>query len=329
MNHKIFNYRAVVDFVEIEVIFEQATQACHVSRLVRPALSVTALDPRTNEPFPAAQSNTNTTVFRVRVQDPTSHAHLMNWVQVFRERASQWAGPAVSDMQRITAIEIAFDVYAKPGKASRHDLARAVAYLYRTAPTVQGEKNHRLYREEGEGTGIPCDPESLARAFDGPEVTKGFNVGIGDKHADHYQHFYIKDTDSIVEPETGKTDRCTLPVAEHRARFENRWRGRELADLIGEHLTDLEGFKFASLAKDYCSFRRADPTVQGLAKALLKARRQIGERMSPEVLIRRHDGARRRKIPYVYLPGTRADAELNKHARNALERLTKAWARAA
>lgn len=322
MDYKAFTYRAAVDFVEIEVAFERPTQARYVSSILRSGLSVKGIDPATDEAFEHSQRNTSTPIFRVRLQDPRSYQQMMEWIAAFQARAEQWNGPAVIVMDCITAVEVAFDLYAKPGKADYADLAHAVMLLYRGARTIQGQKNHRLYRDgKGSGRSLPHDPERLADM-----IADGYNIAIGNRTDDHYQHAYIKDTDTTIDPETGKGKRYKLPAARHRARFENHWRGRALADLIGKHVTDLDGFNFATLAGHY-NFRMEDPQAQGMGRAVLDASIQIGER-KPEGAVRRlRISELQRKIPSVNRLHTKADTTLNARARDALRHLTEAWAR--
>lgn len=323
MDHSAYIHRACVDFIQIEVVFERPTQASHVSRIFKrpPHLSVSGVDPQTGMPFAVARSNTNTTTFRVRLQDPSSYQYVLSWIEKFKQRALAWDGPAVVEMERVTAIEIAFDLYARANKASRSDLAQAVVYLYRGAHTIQGQSNHRLYRDwKGSGQGIPTNIGRFVAL-----VNKGYNVGIGNSDDDYYQHAYIKDTDSLIDPDTGKSRRRDLAPEDHRARFECRWSGEGLKTTFGPRIVDLKVFNFSGLKREFFSFRIEKSGLKGLEKEVLDATRQFGE-VKPEGRPKQYrSNGLKRKISLVHHRDTKADVTLNKHVGNALRRLTEKW----
>lgn len=315
MNYKAFKVTAVVDFVEIEVRLSGKSNAVAVrNTMPELALSVRAIDPGSGAPYPKVLSTTATEIFWVRIQDPPSHTALARTIEDFSVRSAR-RGHQICGEPRLIAIEIALDAYAKDEtQTGPQDLAALLAHMVRGMQTVASDNRRKFHSYRGSVEAPARNVEGSARDF-----LNGYNVGIGNTDDAHYQHLYFKTTD-------GSTERLApLPEKEHCARYENRYSGQVLRERFGS-FAELATFDFSTLA-DHYSFRVEDMSKPASERLALAASSQIG---SPSVSgkRRRHDGQRSRQFPVVHQRGTRADAELNKRSRNALESLTRRWNRA-
>jgi hypothetical protein len=170
--------------------------------------------------------------------------------------------------------------------------------IYRVAAPVS--KNTRIYRD---GVGSPT---ALPRALQATErkMSEGWNVGIGNKSDDQYQHGYLKTTDHSDEP---------LAIKDHRARFEIRLAG---AGLPHTSIESFKAFKFSTLAK-HISFRKEDDIASPIQQVLVTGH---ADRAShPKSIHNRAEG--RTRTSHI-MP---ADTELNRIVRERLQNLTKRW----
>ena len=292
MDYSAFRFVAVVDFIEIEIHTAQK----HLGGAIHNRLSILGFSH-----FTPVQANAGgwDSTFRTRLYDLKTFAALQAKV------ASIQAEVPFSSPFTITRIEAAFDGYLKDdmqNSAGADELLAALAarMVYRIARPVS--ENRRIYRDyKGSPTAIPRHFETLKR-----QMGDGWNVGIGNKTDDQYQHGYLKTIDYNEKK---------LPQNLHRARFEIRLAG---ANLPHSDVDSWASFKFESLAS-HLSFREEDDTASTFKQAIVSA---YADRASHRKSIKRRDGG---GIRHNIMP---ADDELNRIVRQRLQTLSKRWKRA-
>jgi hypothetical protein len=299
MDYSIFSFKAVVDFIEIEI--QTATRALAGKIETKLRLSgVTAID---LDP----DAGNYASIFKIKLHDLGNFADL-NAAVARIASAYPFARPPT-----VTMIEVAFDGRLKKGtnNGTGDDLAMLAARMVRFVTNPAGGNKPRLYhRHKGSADfDMPVTVEALAR-----KMSDGFNVGIGNvqskwtKQDDESQHCYFKTTDH----------RKQLPTRQHRARFENR-----LADAGLPHhdIEGWQGFKFESLAAHFNWRKENDSGTATPLQQLIMDRPGASHRKD----CKRHKGTVGGKGG-----GTRAyiipaDKPLNDIARKCLENLTRAW----
>ena len=274
---KIQTLIVVVDWVEIEISLLRSTNL----KAMRSAL-VAVLNVRSPYAEVCSEDANSATVFRFRIQDPGKMLRVRDALERL-EAIFPFAIPPT-----ITAAEIALDDYSggpEQVAAWYHGLTRLAA------------GNGRLYHEyRGSGMAIPRHRDSLAR-----HLRDGYQLGIGDKDGEFFQHAYYKTFDNNID----------LDPSEHRARYEIRLRGRGLPCTS---LDDWDEFRFEALA-DWFRFRAVKDGLPSFDKMILNAHGQMGKRAPRN---RREGGTR------LHARGTIADPS-NERIRNALRTLSRRW----
>lgn len=284
MDYSSLLFRAEVDWIEIEIHTKTPTNFWTVQKVLRQYQHL----PKDVNPYVNVQDERPggaATVFRIRIQDPKSLHALSELCSGFAQEIPIQGAP------QVTAIEVALDAYqSNPEQAAR---------FYKFVSFVADASNQRLFRKKSD------PPQSTPTRFDSLvcHLADGWQVGIGDKFADCYQHIYWKTTDN------GQT----LPDEKHRARIEITLRGEVLPF---HSLDDSEGFNFTKLTQ-YFRFRQLKDDLSPLIRLCVNAATsQIGERRTHKLksgAIRWHNSA------------TRADTELNDRARGAFKELNRRW----
>jgi hypothetical protein len=287
MNYCIFRFEAVVDFIEVRIHTTRRNQGWKIQRaLALHGISYVA-------PIEADGAGW-ASHFKLRLYDLRTFAALQSKLVTIDHEFPFDSPP------RITMLEVAFDGYLKEMDAltnENHLAALAARMAYRVAAPVS--TNTRIYRDgNGSPTAMPRHLKAIQR-----RMAEGWNVGIGDKTADQYQHVYLKTTDHTDKP---------IPFETHRARFEIRLASDSLPH------TDIEpyrNFKFESLAQ-YISFRKEDADAVPLQQILVAG---YADRASHRKAIpkRKGGGTRAYDMP--------ADVELNQIVKRRLQHLTRRW----
>lgn len=270
--------RAELDWIDIEVTIDGATNL----KAIRSAWKEAA---RLEKAYVTVISDNpnSASVFRLRIHDPGKFIAVTGFLANLEQRFT-FAFPPV-----VIAVEIAIDDYSKGPEQ--------VADWYYRLSKVADHKNHRLYRNfKGSGHAMPTNRDSLVRM-----VAQGYQIAIGNRDADFYQHGYFKQTDN---------NKQVLPESEHRARIEATLRGEHLPCIT---LADWSNFKFEQLA-EYFRFRTPKNNLSDFEIMILEGR-QIGIRVPRN---RRGGGTRLNN------PLTKADPE-NERVRNALRNLSRRW----
>jgi hypothetical protein len=125
--------------------------------------------------------------------------------------------------------------------------------------------NRRLYRDyKGSGKAVPGQFASLVR-----HLAEGWQLGVGNKGDDRYQHIYVKDTDTI------KGERRAI---EPRARMEIRLGGAPLHDALPYQTPDDWQYCQFERLTAYFRLRTLKENLDPLAQTVVEAADQIGER---------------------------------------------------
>lgn len=282
MNYNNFRFRAVVDWIEVEIHTANPT---HYDAIRRHAeLSYV-------EPMNAGEAGKTATAFRFRIHDPANWSEVVRVVRFVSEKY------ALARPFEVVGIEVAFDAYGRK-KVTREELAALVANFVRFS--THTSPNRRMYREEGEDAFAPPSNDcALVR-----KLAEEWQVGVGDKESDCYQHAYVKTTDN---------NKSRLPEGEHRARIEITLRGSKLPC---NTLEKWSRCNFASLAKPYFNFRTLRTDLTPIEQVTASANTHIGKR---GVRNRSEGGTR------LFSRFTRADSTLNALARDRLRDLSARW----
>jgi hypothetical protein len=288
MNYKAFRFRAVVDWVEVEIQTIKTTNFQTVQRAFREALClpeniniwVKAHDP--NEGGGACR-------FSVRIHDVMRHSDIAKTLRIVTAKLP------LSGNWLISKIELALDAYCD-------DPATQAARFYKFMTNPVSD-NRRMYHDHaGSVKAMPRTIDSISR-----HLSEGWQIGIGNKTDEEYQHIYFK---------TDDTHQGERREVEHRARIEVRLSGAALPCQTPEQWA---AFRFEELAH-YFRFTKLKDDLEPLIQTTADAADQIGERRARlRVHEGRHSGTR------LHSKATQADAELNSKARKALSHLSARW----
>lgn len=275
--------RAVVDWIEVEIQTINTTNFQTVQRAFRKALY---LPESINIWVKAHDANEGggTCRFSVRIQDVTRYSDLEKWL------INVSAMLPISENWLISKMELALDVYCNDPEAMTARL-----YKFMANPA---SNNRRIYHE-GRGT-----PKAVPRHFDSiiRHLSEGWQIAIGNKTDERYQHLYVKDSDTI----NGERQ-----AVQKRARLEIRLSGAALPYQTRE---EWQQCKFERLA-DYFRQRQLKTDLEPLIQTMAEAADQIGERRTRN---RREGGTRQ------YSKATKADP-INEAIRQVLRDLSKRW----
>ncbi len=293
-NYSNFKFMAVVDWIELEIQTATPTKFWRIRKAIKELPFVTPCDPVTGDAFPRCFSNTPTTLFRTRVQDPYC------WLDVIKKSKEIAENFPLAAIPKVIAIEIAFDAYSKG--ASREELAELTArfHKYQTHP-VSGNR-----RFSGRWKG---DVEGLT-AFDRTRrmISQGRVINIGNKTDIQSQRIYFKTTDK------GKL----LPDFQHRARIEVTLKKVLPPVQIFSECTKMS---FESYSR-FFQFRTLKDGLDPITRIAAERTDQIGER-------KQRWRAKKDRTGYsgdrLYSVATQADVALNNYARYALRELSRRW----
>jgi len=310
MDYSRFRFRAVVDWIELEIVTASATNFFSIQAALRQALAIPDDDSNTWVKALDEGPGRAATVFRFRLQEPA------RWRDVVAVLDAIAACRPFACAPKVTAIEVAFDAYS--AGATKDELAEQAVRFYRfchplVGPYEERKKrgyNHRVYREKNR------DKVEEAPFFHVSSVVRrlldGWQIGIGEEDGERYQHVYLKTTD--------KAGKVMLAESECRARIEIRLRDAALP------YADLAEWAVADFAKDFrdtFTFRKLKVRINPYTRyALERFALQVGERKQRwRVHARKQSGDR------LYLSSTRADSVLTEKARDAFRQLTMRWQR--
>jgi hypothetical protein len=279
---------AAVDWVELTIHLPRPSQPQHVQARM-PA--------EWGRPYVLAHSehpSRTATVFSFRVQDPGGPAAVMAGLR----RLVPDGEPALTEHQvSITAVEIALDGYrANSDRAALEDLAFDLFNRQALLPRSLAGARLCPPADAGSKASMVATPMPIRRA-----LQNGWTINDGTRGDEFERRWYVKDRDSRLGQQYGP-----LPVEQHRVRAEVTLRG---AHLPFATITEWKAFRFQTLRHPYFAWRLAAEDLQHLPGLPRRLGRLEGSERTGE----------RRKT----LRNTKPDAELHRHAKNALERLTR------
>jgi hypothetical protein len=216
MNYNDFTFRAVVDWIEIAVKTDRATNFQALKRRIAVPF-VTPVD------LGAGGASTE---FRFRVQDPTSARQVRDQLESLESRFPFAKRPSI--------LELEVSVDAQQSHRDRQAHLKLLAHY--ASFTTNSNANKRFANVKGTVEGLPQFTSSLNRMLDCKSHY------IGDSTDAVSQRLYLKETNNGAE----------LPSDEHRARIEVTLR-RDAVPL--GLLGDIDKFKFERLTQ-YFRFRR-------------------------------------------------------------------------
>lgn len=250
-----YRYRAVVDWIEIQIQTDDTTNFQTVRRAYGRAF------PHVSKPFvKAIEANEGggSKTFAILLHDTERFSDITTQLEKLRKEIP------IHRQFSIVGIEIALDVYCG-------NPVEQAAKFYKFAANPVSE-NRRMYRDfRGSGKAVPRF-ESLVR-----HLSEGWNINIGNKSDDIRQHIYVKDTD---------TKQGQRKQVEKRARFEITLKGPYLPSQTqdGWQLCKFEQFA------DYFRLRELKPELEPFEQMIAEASNQIGKR---ETINRKEGGTRK------------------------------------
>lgn len=281
-NYSDLRFRAVVDWIELEI---ETAQSTHYDAIRRHGVLSYV------EPMNPRAEGKSATIFRIRVHDPETWNSVVIAIGGIANRF------ALAMPYKVVGIEVAVDAYGI-GHSSANELASVAASFAKF--TTHTNLNRRMYREWREGSfAPPSNFSSVVR-----HLVDGWQIGVGDKTSDCYQHIYFKTTDHNKEP---------LKVDLHRARIEITLRGNMLPC---NTLEEWSRCNFAMLAKPYFSFRQLRSRLSPIEQVCADNKMDNGKRAKRN---RKEGGTR------LFSRLTKADSELNDIARYKLRDLSDRW----
>lgn len=307
-----FRFSAVIDWIEVRVTLAGLSQPRHVrARMpVRWGLPYTTAE--TEDPSRTARS------FTFRLQDPAGPAQFMTDVQAIARPGDP---PITCDDVQIIAMEIAFDGYhRRHDRAALNTLAERLLWtqsVWASYPRITADPAKIVVTTETGRHEVKTRPDFFGIATVSKArwaLAEGFTLNLGHQPGedreggDLTQRTYVKMSDSL----DGESYRG-LPHDKHRARYEATLRGSCLPfATVGQW----QRFRFESLARQFFTWRKWRGAPVPPPAAWLAHFPHLG-RMAHQ--LDRARVAQRRGTR----PGTEPDAELNRHALNALRRLTR------
>ncbi len=298
MDYTCYRFRAVVDWIEVQIHTAQPTAFDAIKRQSR----LPFVEPQDPAPFGKGKS---ATIFNIKIHDPE------NWAQVVKTVANIAKKYELSKPFEVVGVEVALDAIPRSGAASMLELATMAAHFAKHSTFPQD--NVRLYREgrnNGDFTFMPVSDKNTLR-----HLAIGWQHMRGNIDSHCYQHAYAKTTDHNKNP---------LPVDQHRARIEITLRGD---NLLCKTLDDWKDFKFEKLAKPYFTFRKfktvENNTIPEDGRMNMAKLRECIYRQQPSFGMRKTQ----REEPRGRLTRVNsvADGELSNHARHALQGLSGRW----
>lgn len=251
-----YRVEAVVDWIELEVELNKASNGGALNRLGRKELGFNAhFRPLDKGAGGAA------TRFCFRIQDPPSWAGIADVLQALGEEYSFAAEPV------ITGMEVSLDAYAKG--ASLEALAQLTAERYRfMQTTVSG--NHRYSGRRAR----KHDVEGIAVKTLHSRLADGRNIVIGHRNAPLSQRLYVKTTDNAGA--------IRLPQERWRSRWELTLQGPEMPFRT---LAQARGYRFVRLSKFFAT-RQPTENLSSFERLRMAANRNPGSKREKKVLRR-------------------------------------------
>lgn len=276
-----YSVRAVVDWIDVQI------NTCHSTNFQTVRRSIGRAFPDSVPPHVRtinANEGGGGTAFAIRLHNVERYSDIL----IFLDRLSHEF--QIQPGFLIVGKEIAIDVYCD-------DPALQVIALYKFISNPVSD-NRRIYHDyDGSAKAVPTRSEALAR-----QLREGWQIGIGNETDERFQHFYVKNTDTI----NGQRQDVKI-----RARFETRL---QAAGLPFQTPEEYRSCKFEMFA-DYFRVREMKTNLEPSAYLLAEATNKLGER---RVINRKEGGTR------LHNKLTKASS-FNEVMRDALRKLSRRW----
>lgn len=240
-NHKNFTYKALIDWIEIEIITITPTNFWTIKKIAD-LCYVEAM----NESEGAAA-----TIFKFRLYD------IKTWVQVNRTIDLIRENKPLASEPRIIGIEVSLDAYSK--SKLEYDLIEHTAEYFRMVsnPLLSNKNQRAASFYKGSAETVSLRQEKYSQVAD-----KTFYIG-NQKDDNATMRIYYKKTD--------RND--VLPIEEHRARIEITLKNTECPFSTIE---EAQHFKFEHLAK-WFKFRKVKDGLSNFKQMVANSSSQLGE----------------------------------------------------
>lgn len=292
-----YRFKAVIDWVALSITLPSATQFRHLQNKLAPNFGKLFVKP--------CKGDETSMKFHITIQNPVSPDQILSGLQSLTF-SNGWQ-LSEADI-RVVGLELAIDLFTSP--------ETAVALL-----TVAAQRMAVCHAHPPGSLRITKPKHYFAPATKRDiftELHAGYSLHAGERYGTHTSHYYVKrhDTNEGVQY-------APLPVAQHRARFENTWRG----DLTPpfKTLDEWRNFRFESLSEQFALVKPAPAT--GLAELLQSASNQLGRPLKKTDDEPRHpDAIAKSQLPNYRrnrAASTQRDTPTNEKIRQALRNLTK------
>lgn len=241
VNYKLFKFRAVIDWLEIEFRTQEHTNFQSIKRVL-------------NAPYVEAlnkEDGGRANKFSVKFHDPKNWDAILHQLQTLSEKFPLAENPTIK------TIEVSIDGYSRTADRSQmialtHSLFRGLSKLvsdnYRFSGTKNSIKRTRWFDSKSEIIEFLNDGRNICigNIAHSNSLKKNFDAD------DEYMQIYYKTTDNGGTP---------LQPAQYRARIEIRLSGKALPF---ENIEDAKTYKFEKLAK-YFNMRKLNQTLLNTA----------------------------------------------------------------
>lgn len=236
-----FEYKAVIDFVEVRFRTKQSSNGFSIKRNV----GFDYVRPLDKGPGSAANE------YVVKVQDVKRWTDLEKFFNRLKSNYDLESEPT------ITCVEVSFDAYSKG--ATYDDMIEHVANYYWMLANPVSENRRFTLGRKGTTQGLGSRSYLLNR------LRRSGTIYIGDHRYDQEgMRIYYKTTDKDSQ----------LPMDKHRARIEITLRGDKCPF---KTLEEARNFQFSNLTR-YFKFRQLKDDVQGLNLIIADRTPVLGER---------------------------------------------------
>ncbi len=291
-----YRFKAVIDWVTLRVTLTSPSQFRHVQNRLFPVFGKLYVR--------ACDGNDSSLRFDIRFQDPAGPDAIMRGLQT----AFCLEGPMLKESDvHVIGLELALDLYSRTNDPESLAVAALHLFVHHAHPPPAPPRitKPRQYF-------VPNTRREILG-----ELDAGYSLHAGAKYARYTSRHYVKRNDS-----RDGVQYAPLPSSEHRARFENTWRGN-LAQPF-KTLTEWRNFRFESLSEQFALV--ASTPATGLAALLQDRSTQLGRSLDKTGDEPRHPDAMAKSRLSNYrrkrAPNTQRDTPTNQKIRQALRNLT-------
>ena len=300
-DHKNYQFKAVIDWVILRITLPSESQFRHLRNKLLPVFGKLFVKP--------CGGNDASLDFDITFQNPISPDWILSGLQSLAFNNGQRLCEANI---KVVGLELALDLYAR---SADNSALLTIAALHMCVHHARPLGSLRITKPKH--FFVPTTKHDTFR-----ELDAGYTAHTGENGGDHTTRHYVKRHDTM-----DGVRYATLPVTQHRARFENTWRGNHTQPF--KTLDEWRNFRFESLAQHF-ALVKPSATI-GMA-ALLQGRvQQLGRPLNRGVDEPHHqDAMAKSRLPNYRrkrAAGTKRDTQTNEKIRQALRNLTQTQAK--